>query len=503
MRRRDPAHGGSDGSDVADEAKRRSNRSPRAIFLMLLVGVLLLVAVRTINVVPPATTAGQGVFGPQVHGGSEASGAYRVPMPLPASQEHAESVSQPGVPVVATRRAARVGLLMLVVGSNFPAWWPFLTTSYARSYPTYQLIVVHTGAPPHGELPPHVRYVHLPLAELGQRFIDKLGVSRKRVDDKFASAKGLSDLKPFYGHIFDDLIPESTYTHWGWADWDLLIGDLPAVVSEVELWEHDALTFPGATLGFAWAGQLSILRNTNDARTLFRVVPNHVDLGFKVGLGEARQSGWEERILLRETLRQRPSMTILFHMAAQYDYKAQWLTWVPFDHFWHHGKIWRCARRPLTRPGRPPLEVQNTTRWLADVQQIQSDPAAFQARTDGRVCIRWDLESSPWRCCPHATGVTYLWRGGKLQPSLRPYGEAPAELRAALSSIALGAHAVTREKSYDVCQEGGFFHAGLLPRPSSAAKPACAKGTWALQDDIGRFSGALHLLQEECGTAVG
>jgi hypothetical protein len=38
------------------------------------------------------------------------------------------------------------------------------------------------------------------------------------------------------------------------------------------LWEYDALTFPGATLGFAWAGQLSILRNSRAHRELFRVV---------------------------------------------------------------------------------------------------------------------------------------------------------------------------------------------------------------------------------------
>ena len=26
-------------------------------------------------------------------------------------------------------------------------------------------------------------------------------------------------------------------------------------------------------------------------------------------------------------------------MAAQFDYKAQWLTWVPFDHYWDGGKV--------------------------------------------------------------------------------------------------------------------------------------------------------------------
>ena len=85
----------------------------------------------------------------------------------------------------------------------------------------------------------HIRFVHLPLATLAGRFVEKLGAAARRVDDKFASAKGLSDLSLLRPHLrrpdtrADD-------THWGWADWDLLIGDLPAVVGEDALWEYDA-----------------------------------------------------------------------------------------------------------------------------------------------------------------------------------------------------------------------------------------------------------------------
>ena len=135
--------------------------------------------------------------------------------------------------------------------------------------------------------------------------------------------------------------------------------------------------------------------------------------------------------------------------------------------------------------------------WLADVQQIQDAPLAFQNRKDSRVCIRWDLESSPWRCCPHATGVSYAAQGAKLTPMLQPYANASAELRGKLAAAATRAAVRPRESSYDVCQEGAFFHAGLQPRGGPAA-PSCAEGTWALQDDIGRFSGSLTLLHEEC-----
>ena len=190
--------------------------------------------------------------------------------------------------------------------------------------------------------------------------------------------------------------------------------------------------------------------------------------------------------------------------------------------------MWRCAKLPLSRPGRPPLLVTNYSKWLTDVRQIQTDPRGFQvrraaiwalaclslygqapltrriapwrgaqARTDGRVCIRWDLESSPWRCCPHATGVSYAWHGdGRLVPALLPHANASARLRTRLAAAARLAAISPRESSYDVCQEGAFFHAGLVPRGEARPAPGCMHSTWALQDDIGRFSGSLSLLED-------
>jgi len=97
-----------------------------------------------------------------------------------------------------------------------------------------------------------VRYEHVPLEQLRRRFVAKLGAGEAQASAKLSSGKGLSDLKPFYGHVFDDLL--GGYTHWGWVDWDILLGDLAAVVGEEALWASDAVTFAGATLGFAWAG---------------------------------------------------------------------------------------------------------------------------------------------------------------------------------------------------------------------------------------------------------
>ena len=509
----------------AQSPAKGTSRSKSNILLLTCCGGALLLFLTKTTPPPPAPVV--HLQQPQLLQSTVAASAAAPPPPAPAESTTATAASTAAATVTTTEpeRAARVGLLMLVVGSAFPPWWPFLVASYARNYPTYQLIVVHTGEAPtasaggggaaaggggvsatsaaDGIRNGRVRYERVPLAALQQRFISKLGASTAQVETKFASGKGLSDLKPFYGRVFDDLLPEAQYTHWGWVDWDILVGDLNAVVPEKLLWEYDALTFPGATLGFAWAGQFSILRNTPEARMLYTAVQGHLPLGFKTGSGEQRQSGWEERVLLREVLRAKPSFSILFHMSAQFDYKAQWLTWVPFDHFWARGKVWRCAKRPLSRPGRPTLLVENHTRWLRDVRQIQFDPHGFERRRDGRVCIRWDLESSPWRCCPHSMGVGYVARGASLEPMLLHYNNASDAIRIRLAAAAKAAAVRPREPSgYDVCQEGAFFHAGLQPRGGvgGSVAPKCTAGTWALQDDIGRFSGSLTLLEETCAS---
>ena len=85
----------------------------------------------------------------------------------------------------------------------------------------------------------------------------------------------------------------------------------------------------------------------------------------------------------------------------------------------------------------------------------------------------------------------------------QPHNNGSSELRGRLAAAAKRATLPLREKSYDVCQEGAFFHAGLTPSGGVALAPSCTKGSWALQDDPfaapdKRFSGRLTLLEEAC-----
>ena len=134
--------------------------------------------------------------------------------------------------------------------------------------------------------------------------------------------------------------------------------------------------------------------------------------------------------------------------------------------------------------------------WLDDVALIQRDPRSFYNRKQ-RVCIRWDLESSPWMCCPQSSGVSYGWYGGSLHPHEIALTNGSEAMRSRLAASARLAGVMMRMSSYDTCMEGAFFHAGLTP-VGQRLEPSCASGTWALLDDIGRFSGKIRLLREQC-----
>ena len=56
----------------------------------------------------------------------------------------------------------------------------------------------------------------------------------------FSSGTKASDLKPFCGAMFRDLLLR--YTHWGWVDIDVIFGDLSPLIEALR--HYDVVTFP-------------------------------------------------------------------------------------------------------------------------------------------------------------------------------------------------------------------------------------------------------------------
>ncbi len=87
----------------------------------------------------------------------------------------------------------------------------------------------------------------------------------KQIDEKFdfkteiKSPYKLTDFKPAYGYIFEDLL--ESYDYWGYCDIDLIFGNLMKFIKEPMEKGIDKLYR---------LGHLTIYRNTNEMRNLFR-----------------------------------------------------------------------------------------------------------------------------------------------------------------------------------------------------------------------------------------
>ena len=59
-------------------------------------------------------------------------------------------------------------------------------------------------------------------------------------NELYTLAGKVPELKPLYGVMFQDLLVH--YTHWGWMDIDVILGDLTPLVHALA--RHDVATFP-------------------------------------------------------------------------------------------------------------------------------------------------------------------------------------------------------------------------------------------------------------------
>jgi hypothetical protein len=130
-----------------------------------------------------------------------------------------------------------------------------LTLETIRGNPSIDWIIIGDIAPP-SELPKNIRFIHIPLNELAQRF-SSLGVGRATI----LSPYELCSLRPAIGVVFHDYL--SSYNYWGHSDLDLLYGDLRHFLPEEILKSHDRVYC---------RGHLSIYRNDERVNSAFKLL---------------------------------------------------------------------------------------------------------------------------------------------------------------------------------------------------------------------------------------
>ena len=298
--------------------------------------------------------------------------------PPPGRRQHVGPAPEPGR---SHRACGRAAALMLVIDAFLP-WWPFLVASYARC--SRRAVVAHG---------PGARRRRREPREL--RGDDGGGARRAlRLEARRAAGGGAAQIRERQGAERPQaVLRQGVRGAPAGRVYALGVGRLgrprrrpargdPAGaavgVRRGDAARRDAwLRVGGAALGLPEYGGAAraLPRRRRPRRPRLQVLRDR-----------GQQGGWAERPggarLPPRRLATKPRLRVAFNMAAQYDYKAQWLTWVPFDHYWRDGKVWRCAQR-RRRPGRPP--PRSTRRGCGERASDPARPAGLAQEQGPRV----------------------------------------------------------------------------------------------------------------------
>lgn len=161
---------------------------------------------------------------------------------------------------------------------EWPVHTPLLLASYAANQWADFLILSDAHPCPTAQLPRNVHFLGWTLPELEDRMrmwvglrIGSLGVTSRYVNASqgrwgagiFSSAK-TNDLKPMWGEAFEDLLDD--YAWWGYAQEDLLLGNVSRFITRQVLANADVIS----PLGKAASGPFTLLRNTRTVTRAWR-----------------------------------------------------------------------------------------------------------------------------------------------------------------------------------------------------------------------------------------
>ena len=150
----------------------------------------------------------------------------------------------------------RVAMLIPLLGPA-PPYLPYFVSSAARAAPLIDFLVFHERLHlpwEQRQLPANVKFVDLGgggLAELvGLKLGERLGLPLRNATTLLRSLRLLFDkwprliaeYKPTFGTVFEDFLGD--YSHWGYADLDMVIGNLPLFIERAELESEDVCARP-------------------------------------------------------------------------------------------------------------------------------------------------------------------------------------------------------------------------------------------------------------------
>ena len=190
---------------------------------------------------------------------------------------------------------------------RFPPWLPFFVATARRSASLFDWLIFHEGGPvsieelPTAARSPNVRFVNLGSGGLAHKIATALGRSLHLPTAnvtllgnrlRYLLSKWprlIAEYKPAFGSIFQEEL--SGYTHWGFSDLDVMMGDVARFVSRSELRDYHIVTYSfGDQEALYLRGQWTVHRNHPSVNAIWRLCEH---LGHGMELEVARKLMWE------------------------------------------------------------------------------------------------------------------------------------------------------------------------------------------------------------------
>lgn len=148
-------------------------------------------------------------------------------------------------------------VLIIPFFGKWPTWFNAHLLSIKEN-PTVDWIF-YTDCEIPKEMPSNCTFIKSTISQMETLFSEKIGVP-VYIDKSYK----LCDLKPSYGHVFEDIIND--YDFWGFTDVDIIWGDIRKEMTNEILENFDIIS---SRKGFI-SGHFNLLRNTEKINKLYR-----------------------------------------------------------------------------------------------------------------------------------------------------------------------------------------------------------------------------------------
>lgn len=248
-------------------------------------------------------------------------------------------------------------LLILPYFGKWPIWFEAHLKSIEGNPTINWLIPTDCEIPE--EYPDNVKFVSYSFEEINDKFNQRLGF------DVALNYRKFCDLKPTYGHVFEDELND--YDFWGFCDMDIIWGNIRKYMTDDVLENYDIISSRKKAI----SGHFNLFKNTSENKFIYKQVVSHQEL-----LSTADLTRFDEN-LLTDTIDNNGYKVLWDSILCNFEKRGdshqeyhinKWL--------WENGAVYDVQQKGIRKEVMY-LHFINWKRTLKGSEDIDSDGNAF------------------------------------------------------------------------------------------------------------------------------